>query len=369
MKLEINKERLLKAIQKTEKVCGKNVSLPVLSCLFLEAKDNLLEIKSTNLDISIVYKISSKVSEEGTVVIPANVISSYISNLPKSDTTISLELKENNLHLNTKSSDTTIKTQPKDDFPEIKENTLSDENRVKSEDFIKGLNSVFYSSSNSSIKPELSSVYIYKEDNNLIFVATDSFRLAEKKIKVKNLNNFKEVLIPFKNVSEIIRVFDDIDEELVLGLNEDQIIIKSEEIYLSSRVVDGSFPDYKQIIPEESKTNINLLKEDFIQSLRISNVFSGKFNQIVFSVLPKDDIFEVQSNSDDFGETKNIVKSKTSGENIKISFNNKYINDCFSSIKSEIINLDFCGLDKPMIITPANNNEEGFMYLVMPMNK
>jgi DNA polymerase-3 subunit beta len=367
MKLEINKERFLRAIQKTEKITGKNVTLPVLSCLYLEAKKDLLKIKSTNLDISIVYNTQAKVLNEGVVIVPSNILSSYISNLPKSDTTVELELKENTLHVTTKSSDTTIKTQPTDDFPEIKENTLNNENRVKSEDFIKGLNSVFYSSSNSSIKPELSSVYIYQEEENLVFVATDSFRLAEKKIKSKNLNDFKEVLIPFKNVSEIIRVFDDSEEELIISLNEDQIIIKSEDIYLSSRIVDGSFPDYKQIIPEESKTKINILKEDFIQALRISNIFSGKFNQIIFSILPKDEIFEIQSNSDDFGETKNIVKSKLTGDNIKISFNSKYINDCFGSIKSEIINIDFCGLDKPMIITSDNN--EGFMYLVMPMNK
>ena len=192
--------------------------------------------------------------------------------------------------------------------------------------------------------------------------------MAEKKIKTKNINDFENILIPFKNVTEIIKVFENIDdEELVLKLNEDQLIIKSEEIYLSSRVIDGTFPDYKQIIPKNSKTIISLLKDDFIQSLRISNIFSDKFNQVSFSVLPEDNIFEIQSLSDELGETKNIIKSKLEGENIKISFNSKYINDCFNSINSEQISMEFFGLDKPMIIKSLE--EDGFIYLVMPMNK
>jgi len=367
MKLEINKERLLKSIQKAEKVASKNLTLPVLSCLLFETKENTLKIKATNLDISLVINNQCKISEQGIVAIPAQTISSYISNLPKSDNIVNFELKENLLHLNTKSSDTIIKTQPTDDFPEIKETSSESEIRIKSKDFIKGLNSVWYSSSTSSIKPELSSIYIYQQDGELIFVATDSFRLAEKRIKIKDLENFSEVLIPFKNVTEIIRIFDGIEEDLILNFIEDQLIIKSEEIYLSSRVVDGTFPDYKQIIPKESKTNINVLKEDFIQSLRISNIFSGKFNQIIFSIMPTDNIFEIRSLSDDLGETKNVIKSKSEGDNLKISFNSKYINDCFGSIKSETLSLDFCGLDKPMII--KSNNDENFTYLVMPMNK
>lgn len=367
MKLEINKERFLEAIQKADRVASKSTTLPILSCLVLESKDNFLKVKSTNLDISLIINNSAKTQKEGVVAVPAQTIVSYISNLPKTDTVVNLEQKENLLHITTKSSDTTIKTQALDDFPEIIEKPSNDEITIKSEDFINGLNSVWYSSSVSSIKPELSSVYVYKDDDDLVFVATDSFRLAEKKVKVRNVDVFNDVLIPFKNVVEIIKIFNDIDEDLKMSLQEDQIILSSENIYLSSRIVDGSFPDYKQIIPKETKTEITLLKEDFIQGLRVSNIFSGKFNQVVFSIIPSDNIFEIHSTSNELGETKNIIKAKTKGENLRISFNNKYINDCFGSIKSETINIKFCGLDKPMIISGLNNDR--FTYLVMPMNK
>lgn len=367
MKLEINKERFLSSIQKAEKIANKNTTLPVLSCLVFDASNGEVRTKATNLDISLITKNDAKISREGTVAVPAQTILSYLSNLPKGDTTINLELKEKVLHITTKSSDTAIKTHPLEDFPEIKEKSLGDEIKIKSEDLIKGLNSVWYSSSTSSIKPELSSVYIYSDDGDLVFVATDSFRLAEKRVKTKNADVFQDVLIPFKNVVEIIKVFDDLEDEINISFQEDQVVIQTENIYLSSRVVDGTFPDYKQIIPKEIKTEVNLLKEDFMQGLKVSNIFSGKFNQVVFSIIPTDDIFEIQSTSNELGETKNIIKSKMKGENLKISFNNKYINDCFGSIKSESISLDFCGLDKPMVIKGLDNDR--FTYLVMPMNK
>lgn len=367
MKLEINKERLIATIQKAEKIANKNTTLPILSCLILEAKDGLLKIKTTNLDISLIATCNAKILKDGIVAIPAQTISSYVSNLPKTDTVVNLEMKNNILNITTKSSNTSIKTHPTDDFPEIKEKTNTNNIIIKPNVFINGLNSVWYSSSTSSIKPELSSVYLYQEDGGLVFVATDSFRLAEKKIIVDKVEDFKDVLIPYKNVIEIIRIFDDLNENIELSFQEDQIIIRSENIYVSSRIVDGSFPDYKQIIPKETKTEVDVLKEDFIQSIKISNIFAGKFNQVVFSIAPKDNLFEIQSNSQDLGETKNIVKSKTKGEDIKVSFNSKYINDCLSSIKSETVNLRFCGLDKPMIIKSVDS--ENFTYLVMPMNK
>jgi len=367
MKLDINKEKLLKGIQKTEKVVGKNMTLPVLSCILIETEKDYLKISATNLDISIVYKIPAKIEKEGKVAIPTGTINSFLSNLPKNDSRINLELKDDNIHITTESTDTVIKTQSSEDFPEIKEIKNEKEVSLDIKDFISGLNSVWYSSSISSIKPELSSVHIYPEGSDLIFVATDSFRLAEKKVKTKNSDDFESVLIPFKNVSEIIRIFDDIDEDVKVYFEEDQLIIVSEDIYIASRIIEGNFPDYKQIIPKEVSTEINVLKEDLNQTLRISNVFSDKFNQVNFSVFPEDNIFEVQATSSDVGESKNRVKSKIKGENIKINFNNKYISDCFGSIKSDAIELYFNGTDKPMII--KGTNDESFMYLVMPMNR
>jgi DNA polymerase-3 subunit beta len=367
MKLEINKEKISQAINKSEKISTKNSTLPVLECVLLDFDGENLNLKSTNLDISLSVSVRVKGDKENKVLVPAATLNSFLSNLPKNDSVVTFETEGNNLHITSESTDTTINTQPVDDFPVMSDEGSGKEFKINSTELLKGLNSVWYSTATSSIKPELSSVYLYADDGDLIFVATDSFRLAEYKLPVKDIGEFESVLIPYKNVVEIIRIFEDLDEEITLYFKDDQIIIQSENIKVVSRVVEGNFPDYNQIIPKETKTEMDVLKEDLSQGLKLSNIFSDNFNQVVFSIMPEDKIFEITSNSNNVGETKNIIKAKSEGENLKISFNSKYITDCFQSIKSDGLHMKFNGLDKPMII--QGSNEKNFLYLVMPMNK
>ncbi|HMO78756.1 MAG TPA: DNA polymerase III subunit beta [Candidatus Paceibacterota bacterium] len=367
MKLEINKEKLANLLSKVEKIASKNSTLPALACLLFEFSENLLKIKATNLDISIIVSLKIKNDLDKTILVPASILSSFILNLPKNDSYLNFDFSSNNLKITSQTTDTVIKTQSPEDFPEIKLEKPSKSFKIDSGDLINGLSSVWYSTAVSIIKPEFSSVYVYHDDGDLVFVGTDTFRLAEKKIKVKNSETFESVLIPYKNVSEIIRVLDDLDEQIELCFKDDQLIIISEKITLISRVVEGNFPDYKQIIPKEVKTEIQVLKEDLATVLRVSNIFADKFNQIYFSILPKENIFQINSNSNDVGETKNILKSKITGEDLAISFNSKYITDSFSSIKSDSIDMKFFGNDKPMIIQPSN--DKSFMYLVSSIVK
>ncbi len=367
MKLEINKERLVKAISKAEKISTKNSTLPALACLMFDFDGNDLVINSTNLDISLKIIVRAKGSDIGKVLVPATILNSFLSNLPKHDSNIRIETDGTKIHLTSESTDTIINIQPIDDFPVISDEKSGKKFKLSSSDFIKGLNSVWYSTATSSIKPELSSVYIFSDDGDLVFVGTDSFRLAESRISVKNVDLFENILIPYKNVIEIIRTLEDVDEEIEICFEQDRVIIESSEITIVSRVIDGVFPDYRQIIPKEVKTEISVLKDDLQQSLRVSNVFTDKFNQVTFIISPKDEIFQIESNSSEIGETKNNIKSRITGDSLKLSFNSKYINDCFASIKSDGIVLRFCGSEKPMVI--QGTTDRSFLYLVMPMNR
>ncbi len=367
MKLEINKEKLTKAVSKAEKIAAKNSTLPALSCLMFNFDGNNLTINATNLDISVKIVSRAKGNDIGSILVPAAILNSFLSNLPKSDSTIKLETNGSKLHVTSETTDTIINTQPTDDFPVISNKKSSKKFKINSLDFIKGLNSVWYSTATSSIKPELSSVYIYSDDNDLVFVGTDSFRLAESRIVIKDADSFESTLIPYKNVIEIVRTMDDLDEEIEICFEQDKVVIETSEITIISRVIDGVFPDYKQIIPKEVKTEIHVLKEDLQQSIRVSNVFSDKFNQVTFMISPKDEIFQIESNSSEAGETKNSIKSKITGDSLKLSFNSKYINDCFGSIKSDGIVLKFNGTERPMII--QGTSDKSFLYLVMPMNR
>ncbi|MFZ2522021.1 MAG: DNA polymerase III subunit beta [Minisyncoccia bacterium] len=366
MNIECVKEKLVYAISKAEKITTKNVSLPILSCVLLDAHDSLLTIKSTNLDLGIEVSIPVKVIKPGKIAVSGSILNNFLSN-PTTDKNINLEEVKGNLKISTKNSESIIKTFLIDDFPNIPKISDGKSFSFNTQLLIKGFKSVVYSSSISTIRPVLSSILVLSEDENIVFVATDSFRLSEKKIAIKKHKDFSQILIPQKNVSEIIRVLDDIKEDINITLNENQISFTYNDLYITSRIIDGVFPDYKQIIPKEPKTEVTLLKQDLISSLKISNIFSDKFSQVVFNILPKEKKLRITTKNMDIGENVNNIDSVIKGDSLTISFNYKYIIDCFQSINSESITMYFSDTNKPLVIKGVNDNS--FLYLVMPMNK
>lgn len=366
MKIEINKNNLLKALTKADKITGKNVSLAVLQCVLLKTLENQIEISATNLEIGIKVYVPAKIERAGEIALSSSLLVSYLSNLLQEENLV-LEHTEQILKIIGTKSETQINTFATTDFPSIPTIESDKKCKIQTGDLLEGLKSVWYAASVSSIKPELSSVYLYSDSGELTFVATDSFRLAERKPGAKT-EDFESILIPQRNVSEIIRVFEGSEQEIEIRFGQNQVSFEIEkEVYLVSRVVDGVFPDYKQIVPKEVKTEITILKQDFINSLKISNLFSDNFNQVKFHLDAQNNIFEITSKNTEKGESRTIVPATIKGDSIDINFNQKYITDCFNSIKSESFQLNFNGVGRPMIVKGVN--EGGFMYLVMPLNK
>lgn len=366
MKIECIKDKLSKALSKADKMTAKNASLPILSNVMIKASSGKLYISSTNLDLGLEISIPVKILEEGSVCVSSSVITNFISNV--FDKNIILETSSNNLLVSTEHTKTVIKTVSVDDFPIIPKFQNDVVFEMNSFDFIKGLKTVYYSASVSSIKPTLSSVMIYPDEDHIVFVSTDGFRLAEKIVKVKKNNDFNQILIPFKNIGEIIKTFEDVSGNVNFYLNDNQICLVYEDIYLVSRVVNGVYPDYRNFVPKEFKTEVVLLKQDLINSLKISNIFADKFSQVYFKISPKDNQFEITTKNMDVGENQNKVESLVKGDSIdSISFNYKYITDCFQSIESDSVSLSFNDNSKPVVIKGVN--DKTFLYLVMSMNK
>jgi DNA polymerase-3 subunit beta len=365
MKIECSKEKILDAIRKVEKVAVKHQTLPVLSCILLVAGKNVLTLRSTNLDVGVEIKIAVKTDVEGVVAVPAQVFSSCVSGID--DEKITIELIENNLIISSDNANFKVKTQPHDDFPIIPMVSEDTSFVLESKDIVKGLKSVLYASATSTMKPELSSVYIHSDGAYIHFVATDSFRLAEKKIALKKKSMIPSVLIPFRNAGEIVRVFENISDEVECHTSKNQISLISDGVHLTSRVVDGNFPDYKQIIPKEFTTEVIVLKEDFNKALRLATVFADKFNQVRIIVDKKAKKFEITSKNADTGEGKNILTATIEGDGVDIGFNHRYIADCLQSIDVESLHIGFSGEQRPMVIKGAS--DQSFTYIVMPMNR
>ncbi len=365
MKIECSIEKIKKALSSVERVTGKNLTLPVLSSILWVATNKSLKLRATNLNIGVEIEVPAKIEEEGTVAVRGDILSSLFSVL-QGESSVKFELTNNNLSVKTKTNSILLKSIPHDDFPTIPL-IKGQEIVIPNKKFIDGIKSVYYSSAVSEIKPEIGSVYIYLDDDMLVFVATDSFRLAEKKVKIKQKLNFDNILIPFKNITEIIKIFDGIDNDLKINIQKNQISLSLENIYLTSRVVDGNFPDYKQIIPKIPTTKAIVLKQELLSSLKISNLFSDKFNQIVLNIKPKDKKFEIESKNNDIGENISLVDGALSGEEVSANFNYKYVLDCFQSIEADSLSLELSGNNKAMIIRGVGDTS--FLYLVMPMNR
>jgi DNA polymerase-3 subunit beta len=368
MKLEMTVQKLKEAISLVDRVAAKHMTLPVLSCVVIETGKNSVTFKATNLDIGVEVSFPAKTTEAGVIAVPAGIITSLVSQLPNQAESVTLNTVSGNLNITSSKSHGLIKTLPSDDFPSIPRVSEGQEISMPTNLLVKGLTSVWYSASISGVKPELSSVYVYRNNDFITCVATDSFRLAEKRIAAPASVAMNDILIPFKNVSEIVRLLERMGDTVKVKLSKNLISFEAGGIYAVSRVIDGVFPDYKQIIPKSFSTEVVALKQDFLNALKISNIFSDKFNQVHISIDPKKKLFEIQTKNNDVGENKTAVDAAISGDPIEINFNYKYIIDCFQSIDADSVSLQLSGMNKPMVIRPVSGDQT-FMYLVMPMNR
>jgi DNA polymerase-3 subunit beta len=366
MKIESVKDKLEWAVRIAEKLTSKAASLPVLKCILFSVDEGSLKIKATNLDLGIEISIPVKILKEGTVAVPGSTISNFISNLG-SDKSVSLETKEGNLHISSKNSSALLKAYSSEEFPSLPPVSEEHSFSINAKEFVKGLRSVWWSASISSMKPEISSVCIYPEGEDIVFVATDSFRLAEKKVRCKEKPDFDKVLIPFKNAAEIIRILEEAPKDVKISFDKNQISFSFDNVYLVSRLIEGNFPAYQQIIPKESKTEAVIIKQDLVSSLRTANIFSDTFNRILIKVTPDEKKFELLTKNNDVGENDNTLDAALTGEPIEISFNYKNIADCFQSIDADSVSLSFNGANRPLVIKSVGDTS--FFYLVMPMNK
>jgi len=366
MKFTITHNKILESVRTLSKIATKNISLPILKNMKIEVMGNTLTMSATNLDVGATINTPVRDAVDGVCIVDTSVFLSYINLLPHK-TKISIEKVGEYVVINSERGVAKFTTVAGDEFPGIPKIDDSEANRVSMKvlDLVGGIKSVVFSCAVSAIRPELSSVYLYKKDEELVFVATDTFRLAEKRIKVDFLD-IEPVLIPSKVAQELVKLFSESDGDVDLVFGDGQISVQNEDITAIARTVSGDFPDYKQIIPTDSSTRAAVLKDDLQNALRASTIFSDKFNQVTITVLPDKEVVTLDTKNAMSGENTYKIHSGVEGEEISLNFNYSYFNDVLSTIKSDSINLLFNGVGKPVVIKDEGH---GFLYLIMPMSK
>lgn len=366
MKCTVVREQLLEAVVHTEKNTVKNHTLPVLSCILLHVSNNTLFLTTTNLEVGVRFSLNVEDAEEGTVAVSGSVLSHVITSLP---TGANITLEKNKGYLTIKSSEgsSKIALQDTEDFPTLPEVSDGKKITLPADTLKEAITSVVYCASSSTIKPELSSVFIHPDGGTLIATATDSFRLAEKRLPLKESVESEPFLIPSKSTGSLLRILEKHTNPIEVYINKHQLSVSVDNVYITLRLTTGSFPDYTQIIPKEFISEATVLVYDFERTLRKATAFSDQFNQTKLTVSPKKKALIAYTKNETVGETTDAISAALSGEEIEISFNQRYLIDSLHSIHSDSVSLQFAGQSQPVIVRPIG--DESFLYLVMPMNR
>jgi DNA polymerase III subunit beta len=324
MKIECGKQKLKDAVISAERVTGKLLSLPVLRMVLLVATENTLKLRATNLDLGVEFTIPAKVYTEGVVAIPGELLGGYLGNLPE-EKVITLELVNGNMSVASSKSVTMMKGYPYEDFPTIPIVDKGTPFTIEAKEF--------------------NSVYCYAQGKDLVFVATDMSRLAEKRVSLKSEPNIQPFLIPFKNATQIIGLLDGRTEEITVLVSKTQVSFQGEGVYITSRLVDGTFPDYRQIFPKQKTSEVTILTEDLMRTMKLTGLFSGKQQQVLFKVTR--------------------VDASIKGDSVEMGFNYRYITDVLNIIPSDSIELLFDEKSKTILIKPVPDTK--FSYIVKYM--
>ena len=365
MKFETTLHTLLTAASTTARFSEKKSNLPVLGCVLITAEGSRLTLRATNLECGVEVVISAKVLTDGIVAVPASIFAGFLGNARGKSVSVSLVGEV--LKITTENSSASIKTLPYEDFPVLPRVPAEHSFTIKSIDFVKAIKNVLYCASLSAIKPELQSILVYGEAGKLTSAATDSFRLAEKTVPMRTGGSVPELLIPARNAAELVRILEGVSADVEIYYNNHQLSFQTDGVYYTSRLLDGSFPNYKQILPKKFTTEAVVLREDMAGALKSLSIFADKFAQVSLSIDAVKKSMFLSSRNPDVGEQISTIKAAIQGESVSVSFNGRYLADSLQSISGDSVRLHSNGPGKAILIKDAG--DESFLYLAMPMNR
>lgn len=371
MKITILKEKLKEGVNIVERISQKSLTLPILQNTLLKTEKNFLRLSSTNLESAITWWNLVKVEKEGQICIPTRFLSNLLGFLPNKP--ISLGIENFTLNLECDNYETKIKGLSPEDFPIIPEVKEGQVITIDNLTFCQALNQVLNIPSSSATRPEISGIYFSFQSDLIKMVATDSFRLAEKKLFLKtDLSKKYSLILPQSAAKELVGIFGEKEGDLKIHLSPNQILFEymmtetpHPQIQFTARLIEGEYPNYGEIIPKKYNTQIQVQRKEFLNQVKTASLFSGKINEVKIRVDPKSEKLEILSQSSDLGEHKSFLKGKIKGKEISISFNHRFLIDGISEIKKEDLIFELTDEEGPASLKPVES--EDYLYIIMPI--
>ena len=361
MDLQVTQENLNKALNNVARVASGRNTLPILSNVLIQTEDNRLKISATNLDIAISQNVGTKIKTEGSLTVPARLFQDFISNLPK--TTITLVQEDHKLHVSADSYKSTINGSLTDEYPVMPAIQDGDTFTVPGTLLKKALQQVIFAASTDEARPVLTAVYVHTTEGKLFIAATDSYRLAEK--EVTKLDKDVSLLIPGSAMHDLLRILGDGDGDVVVVHDDQQVRFTVGDVELIARLIDGTYPDYRKLIPANFAHKATVSRQELITITKISGLFSREnAGSITIKTSEEAKTLSVTSVASQVGENEASANGEIVGDG-DITLNSRYLLEGLQALEGDKITINFNGKLEAVILTgPEATN---YMHVIMPL--
>ncbi len=373
MRLTINKSDLQRALSQVQNVIERKHSIQILSNVKIQAmrgKDSQLILAGTDMDISIIAKVPAMINQDGDITAPAHMLADIVRKLPEG-AEIALNLKESDGKLDIQSdrSKFSLQTISAEEFPQVHDDDMPVQFTINKSDLKKLIDRTQFAISNEETRYYLNGIYIHVAEidgqNYLIAVATDGHRLAKCQVPAPaGSENLNGIIIPKKAVGEVLKLIENAEESIEIGVSETKIRFEFGNTRLTSKLIDGKFPDYTRVIPKNNDKSLLVSRQEFGDAVdRVSTISSEKMRAVKISISKNALHFSV--NSSDNGMAEEEIYAEYKSEPLTISFNFKYLLDITKHIESGKMELLLSDVSSPVIINDAG--DDSCLFVVMPL--
>jgi DNA polymerase III subunit beta len=380
MKLSCLQQNLTDGLNVVGRVVPTKSTLPVLSNVLLATDQGRLKLAATNLEMAMTVWIGARVEAEGSITLPARVLSEWTSLLDR-DQQIDLMLNPRNKKVQLKCGryESNISGIDSEDFPPIPAVEEGASVLLEAPLLKDALTQVVFAAAQDDSRPVLAGVLLKLESGRLTLAAADGFRLAVRTVELPDAQQDLSMIVPARSLAELARVLPDEEGKLVelaATPNRSQVLFKFGNIQMVSRLVEGQFPDYARIIPQEAKTKALMGTRDLLQATRAASVFARDNSMIVqLQLNPGEEQQElalgrvtVSSNSAEMGDNTGDLDASVDGEEQKVAFNGKYLREALEALNAPQVSLELTGPASPGVLRPAGSDTDGYLHVIMPMH-
>ncbi|UOR10751.1 DNA polymerase III subunit beta [Halobacillus amylolyticus] len=374
MKFTIQREQLMESVQHVMKAISSRTTIPILTGMKLEVSEQGVKLTGSDSDISIESIIPVEENgivyveniEPGSVVLQAKYFPDIVRKLPQS--TVEIESDDRrNITIRSGKAEFHLNGQDSEEYPQLPQLHTEDSFELPT-DLLKNLiRQTVFAVSSSETRPILTGVHVRVENEELHFTATDSHRLASRKIPLESKTELPSVVIPGKSLTELNKILDDSEDTIEISVTENQVLFRTKHLYFLSRLLEGNYPETSRLIPEQSKTVVKIDTKELLQSVdRASLLAKENRNNVVRLIMKEGNQIEINGNSPEVGNVvEEVVADSIEGEELKISFSAKYMMDALKSIHYDQVKVEFTGAMRPFLIRPVD--DEQILQLILPV--